>query len=80
MSANQRVARKFVEVITTNLFSTWRRGRMRYSRIFAKRKREKLHLIKDEPAVYKRLGCPTQMTDANQPPSCADLWSFVHKV
>ena len=51
MSANQRVARKFVEARTTNLFSTWRLDRMRYSRIFAKRKREKLHLVKDEPAV-----------------------------
>ena len=51
MSANQRLARKFVEVRTTNLFSTWRRGRMRYSRIFAKRKREKLDLVKDEPAI-----------------------------
>ena len=51
MSANQRVARKFVEVRTTNVFSTWRRGRMQYSRIFAKRKREKLHLVKDKPAV-----------------------------
>ena len=43
--------RKFVAVRTTNLYSTWRCGRMRYFRIFVKRKREKLHLVKDEPAV-----------------------------
>ena len=82
ISANQRVARKFVEVRTYNkfIFNMVARQNTIFSHLCQKKTWKTTFSKRRTRCTEKGLGCPTQMTDANQPPSCADPRSFVHKV